>query len=364
MDIATNARRRYLDEVNWPEQVAYTEHIQRAIDFHFSPETGSDFWIEKSKSFDFRLSDIRTRADLLRFPDVSAEWRTVPVNVLVPRAMRRNGIQPSIFESGGTTGAPKRIIDAVQWEKTSVWTADRLRALGAPVDDGGMMFLGPTGPHVVGYSNTVMARRLGLELFCIDLDPRFVRLALQRGHDQVAELYVEHVVQQAHWILESQDVRLVYLTPPIFAALATRPEVAELFRKKVRFAVWGSTSMNPDTLALLHEVFPDTTIIGGYGNTMMGSALEIPAAEYELPTFQAYFPYTAWSVLDEHREQVEYGERGLIAIHVLTPEVFLPVSYERDEATRIRFDGAEGTDLVQNVQPLPVAGAAVIEGVY
>ncbi|MFJ4658895.1 AMP-binding protein [Nocardia sp. NPDC088792] len=362
MDTDTQARRGYLDEVNWPEAVSYAEHMQRAIDFHFSSETGSDFWIEKSKSFDFRLSEVRTRADLLRFPDVSTEWRSVPVDALVPRAMRRHGIRPSVFESGGTTGAPKRIIDATQWEKTSVWMADRLRELGAPVDDGGMLFLGPTGPHVVGYSNAVIARRLGLTLFSIDVDPRFVRLALQGGHDEVAELYVDHVVRQAHWILESQDVRLVYLTPPIFAALAMRPEVAALFRDKVRFAVWGSTSMNPDTLELLREVFPGTQIIGGYGNTMMGSALELPG--YELPTFQAYFPYTAWSVLDENREEVGYGDRGLVAIHVLTPEIFLPVSYERDEATRIRSTGVEGTDLVQNVQPLPVAGEPVIEGVY
>lgn len=360
----TDMHARYLAEISWPEDISYSEHIQRAIDFHFSSETGTDFWIEKSKSFDFRLSEVRTRADLLRFPDVSSEWRTVPVAALVPRAMRRNGIRPSVFESGGTTGAPKRIIDAVQWEKTSVWMAERLRKLGAPVDDGGMMLLGPTGPHVVGYSNAIMARQLGLELFCIDLDPRFVRSAIQGGHPEVAELYIEHVVRQAQWILESQDVRLVYLTPPIFAALAMHPEVAELFRDKVRFAVWGSTSMNPDTLELLREVFPDTQIVGGYGNTMMGSALELSEPEYELPTFQAYFPYTAWSVLDEQREPVGYGERGLIAIHVLTPEVFLPVSYERDEATRIRFTGEEGTDLVQNVQPLPVEGAAVIEGVY
>ncbi|WP_457134086.1 AMP-binding protein [Mycobacteroides abscessus] len=348
--------------------MSYREHVQRAMKWHFSPETGSEFWLEKAKSLDFDpISDVKTRRDLFKFPDVSSEWKDAPIEALTPANMSAFGIVPRIYESGGTTGAPKRIVDHSQWALSSAWAAKALQYVGAP-RLGSMLYLGPSGPHVVGHAVAVMADELGLPLLRIDLDPRFVRTAISGGHGGVADAYIEHILRQARWALQSQRVTVLWATPPLLDAIALDSELAHLVRQSVRLIVWGSTSMDPDSLHILRtEVFPETVICGLYGNTMMGIAVELEPGSHKRPIFTPHFPFSAVSVIDtEDQSDVEYGARGAVAIHVLTPELLLPVSFERDEATRVKSPShdAEGHDSVQDIQPLKIPGQQIIEGVY
>lgn len=77
------------------------------MQWHFSPETGSPYWLERARTLDFDpLTDIRTHADLVRFPNVAAELRDVRVEDLIPRGYGTHPDVVGVFESGGTTGAP------------------------------------------------------------------------------------------------------------------------------------------------------------------------------------------------------------------------------------------------------------------
>jgi hypothetical protein len=53
--------------------------IRAAIRWHFDPNTGSPFWLERAKALDFDpVSDVRTFEDLRLFPNVVDEFRQVP----------------------------------------------------------------------------------------------------------------------------------------------------------------------------------------------------------------------------------------------------------------------------------------------
>jgi hypothetical protein len=127
--------------------------------------------------------------------------------------------------------------------------------------------------------------------------------------------------------------------------------------------------MDADTRALLRtEVFPDATLVGIYGSTMiLGSAFERAGLGDDDPCiFDPYSPYSSFWVIDPGTGQrVDYGERGQVVMSHVSRSFLLPNNLERDIATRIPPpDGSVG-DSVADVTPVQqFAGENVIEGVY
>src|SRR6201994_217291 len=87
-------------------------YLRAAIAWHFGEETGCAFWLRAARTLNFNpLTDINTFADLKLFPNLLSELRDVPVADLIPRGYLSADSPPpvpQIFESGGTTGPPKR----------------------------------------------------------------------------------------------------------------------------------------------------------------------------------------------------------------------------------------------------------------
>jgi hypothetical protein len=85
-------------------------HVREIINWHFSPETGSPFWLDwAAKNFDPR-SKVNSYTDIVaHFPHFQDEWlRDLQPEVWIPAAFK--GQPFSIFETGGTTGMPKQRI--------------------------------------------------------------------------------------------------------------------------------------------------------------------------------------------------------------------------------------------------------------
>ena len=123
------------------------EVVQETMQWHFSPETGSPFWLEYQRNLEFDpRKDIRTREDLKLFPDVSALWKDIPVEDLLPKGCRNDPWAFQVFESGGTTGAPKRIIEANSRRRGVEWVNHVLDLHGVP-ERGHWLHIGPAGPH-------------------------------------------------------------------------------------------------------------------------------------------------------------------------------------------------------------------------
>ncbi|WP_024803498.1 hypothetical protein [Nocardia sp. BMG51109] len=342
--------------------------IRAAILWHFSPETGAPFWLRRAESLGFDPRDqVHTRTDLLRFPDVSSEWRTAPIEDLVPRGIAESGSAiPYVYDSGGTTGAPKRIAEFEYWRRTAAWTSDRLDAIGMP-RGGNWLYLGPTGPHVAGALFIDMARRRGGACFTVDFDPRWVRRCAQEGRTDDVDRYIRHILDQARWVLETQSVQILWATPPLLTAMADT-RLGNLVRSKVGGILWSGTSTDQETLRLLDdEVFPDLPLAGIYGNTLMGVAPQrppLPDDEYRC-VFQPFHPHVLLDVIDpDTGNQVDHGRRGQVRLHHLSREMFLPAVLERDLATRLAPAPGSAGDCVADIRPAPTTNRPIVEGVY
>ena len=110
------------------------EYIQAAMQWHFSPDTGSRFWLERAPSLGFDpRTDVRSFDDLTLFPNVTDELRDVAAADLIPRGYGDHPDVVGVFESGGTTGPPKRIVFLRDlWERNLASSTARYEERGCP----------------------------------------------------------------------------------------------------------------------------------------------------------------------------------------------------------------------------------------
>ncbi|HWE91828.1 MAG TPA: AMP-binding protein [Pseudonocardiaceae bacterium] len=353
------------------------EFVQAAMRWHFGPDTGSPYWLDRAKTLDFDpRADVKTFEDLALFPNTVNELRDVRAEDLIPRGYGGRAKVIGVFESGGTTGAPKRVVFLDDWQRRSIaWTHRNLDAHGVPRD---VNWLGvvPTGPHMIGRFLVQQAEERGGIGFTIDMDPRWVKKLIAAGKADEAGGYADHLVEQAGHLLRTQDIGVLMTTPPMLERLARNEELVELVNAKVRAIVWGGAHLDADTRQLLRtEVFPGVTLYGNYGSTMiLGGTTErladadsgSAAGSADLCVFDTYSPYITFSVVDpETGRPVGYGERGQVVMNHVSRSALLPNNLERDNATRIEGPAGQVGDSVADVTPVATFdNEAVIEGVY
>ncbi|MFJ9039022.1 phenazine biosynthesis protein [Streptomyces sp. NPDC102406] len=344
----------------------FNSHIRASMVWHFTEHTGSPFWLDKRGALGFDpLTDVRGLADLTRFPDVSAELRTVPAQDLIPKGLADKPVR--VYDSGGTTGSPKRIIDWNNRSRVTAWGRERLIENGVPAG-GNWLHLGPSGPHVIGYDTARYAALGGGIFYTVDLDPRWVKRLLAAGREEEADAYVQHLLDQAETILESQSIAVLNTTPPLLEAICARPRLYDLVRGKVQAIIWAGTSISAESRRQLGETFfPEAAVVGIYGNSLMGVAPQRRA----LPTdthpcvFEPFPATTRLDLVDEEGNIVAYGERGRVRLHLVTEEMFLPNILERDTAIRVEPREGSPVDGLADIQTYrSIDDVAVIEGVY
>ncbi|TDV52026.1 phenazine antibiotic biosynthesis protein [Actinophytocola oryzae] len=345
------------------------EYVRAAMEWHFNPETGSPFWLRKAESFDFdpRL-EVKGHEDLARFPNVLSEFRDVPVEDLIPRGYGDRPPVVGVYESGGTTGAPKRIVLMRDWwEQLLAELHVRMDALGVPRNVN-WLAMAPGGPHVVGQTMVRWARDRGGVAFFIDLDPRWVKKLIGSGRGDEADAYTTHLLEQTRILLRTQRIGVLMITGPMLARLAQHDDLVELVREKVSAIMWGGATLDPDTRDLMRtEVFPGKTFSGGLGSTMIGGgpALQRPGTD-DMPVFDPISPAITFAVVDPATgRKVAYGERGQVVMNHVSRSMLMPNNLERDLAIRVEaLPGAAG-DAVAEVFPVQVfEEETVIEGVY
>lgn len=345
------------------------ELIEAAMRWHFSPDTGSAFWLERAGKLDFDpRKDIHTVSDLRRFPNITDELRDVRVADLIPRGYSTSPRLLGVFESGGTTGAPKRVILLQDWfERWADW-AVRVAEIHNYPRNANWLTLAPSGPHLFGYLLPFHARLLGGTAFTVDMDPRWVRRLVNENRTEEADRYVDHLAAQAELILRSQDIGILVSTPPLLERLTRSDEVIKLIRNNVRLITWAGTHMDADTRHFYQtELFPGIDLRGNYGNTMLlGGAAERAAADGEACIFDPFSPYISFSVVSqEGGSEVPYGDRGRVVMHHVSKSMFIPNNLDRDLATRVRPLPGQAGDSIADVASAPSAVAEdPDQGVY
>ncbi|WP_026306865.1 AMP-binding protein [Smaragdicoccus niigatensis] len=338
-------------------------YLRAAIAWHFGPATGSRYWLRTAARLPFDpLTSIRTFADLRLFPNFVNELREVPVEDLIPQGC--SGL-PHVFESGGTTGAPKRTSQLPDWtEQVIRWQIEDFTAGGFETGRG-LLFVMPSGPHGVGYFSREVSRRLGAVFFPVDLDPRWVKkLAARNATSEIAH-YVDHVIEQAVYVLQTQDVGNLHTSPPLLEAMARDDAVVDLINEKVRFILLSGAHVDVDTLDLLRSIFPRASITMAFGSTMVLSQASTRLRDDSF-VFDPRSPYVVMWVVDPTTgDPVPYGSRGQVVMNHLSKGMFIPNNLERDSAIRLSGPPGHVGDSLSEVKPVATfEGEPVIEGVY
>lgn len=359
-----------------PSDVLTAEHpdpdefVKAAMQWHFSAETGSPYWLERAKTLEFDpRTDVATVDDLALFPNAINDLRDVRVEDLIPRGYNGTAQVAGVFESGGATGAPKRLVYLEDWfRQVQAWDDANYDAHALPRDVN-WLSMTPNGPHVVGYFVRRQAEERGGFCFSVDMDPRWVRKLIVSGKIDEADAYADHLIDQVGHLLRTQDIGVIMSTPPMLERMARHDELVELVNEKVEAIVWGGAHLDADTRYLLRtEVFEGVRLYGNYGSTMiLSTALERLASTDDDPcVFDTYAPYVTFRVVDpETGRQVPYGERGQVVMNHVSRSALVPNNLERDTAIRIEPPAGQVGDSVAEVAPVRTFDdEAVIEGVY
>jgi len=223
----------------------------------------------------------------------------------------------------------------------------------------------PSGPHGVGFFSRAVSERLGSVFHSVDIDPRWVKKAAARNDAREVAAYIEHVIDQAGFILRTQAVANLHTTPPLLEALAREDVLVDLINAKIRYLLLSGAHVDADTLDVLRDLFPATTITMAFGSTMVLSQA-VTTNSGDAFVFDPRTPYVAFWVVDpDTGDRVPYGRRGQVVMHHVSKGMFIPNNLERDTAIRMPGATPQFSDAVCEVTPVHTFdGAAVIEGVY
>ena len=330
------------------------KRIRRVVRLHLDSTDGSPFWLRRAEMAGVRASDVDGLADLNLLGDVTTdELRAAPLRDLVPASLWRDGRSLRTVQTGGTTGP-------------GVWTCYRedefaeafvepfvvaARHVAFPLG-GPWLFIGPSGPHVIGQAAMAIARATGSPApFSVDFDPRWA-VKLAEG-TFARRRYVEHVLEQSLAVLRSQAVEVLFATPPILLKLADRLDRSQ--RVEIRGIHYGGMRVTAEMLDRLGESFPRAMHLPGYGNTLLGCLLPLVIDEAP-PT---YFPLG-------HRLLLEI-DRGQLRVSRFDESMLIVRLLERDigESQDAPPDAPAGFELpgIRDPRP-PTSNVQFTQGLY
>ena len=379
-----------LDEKIRNAQAQLDAQVREVVGWHFSPETGTPFWLEMAKTFKFNpLTDVKTAADLKKFPLFEDDWlRGGPVRKWVPKGFADKPVY--VFETGGTTGLPKSriVMDdfKIDYEMMSDTLPDRAFPRGS-----NWLMLGPSGPRRLRLAVEHLAQYRGGICFCVDLDPRWVVRCIKDRKLDEANRYKEHCIDQAITVLAGgHEIRCMFTTPKLLAAFDEALRAGKLeakYRelnkpippgglKSIKSAgitgiFSGGTEFTPQFTREAYEEMLDegeVYMTPTYGNTLMGLACSKPIGPEDgfKITYYAPQPRAMIEVVDpkNYDEIVPYGGTGRVLLTTLTKEFFVPRFPERDEGEREKPYEAYPWDGVSGVRPFSELASTTVVGVY
>jgi phenylacetate-coenzyme A ligase PaaK-like adenylate-forming protein len=348
------------------------KHVREIVQWHFSPDTGTPFWLEKAKTFKFNpLKDVQGFDDLHLFGTFEDEWlRGGPVRRWVPRALQDKPIY--VFETGGTTGIPKSRIAIedfrIDYSMMSETLPDKFFPRGS-----NWLMLGPSGPRRLRLAIEHLAQVRGGICFCVDLDPRWVVKLLQKGRIDEVNRYKDHCIDQAVTILRAgHDIKCMFTTPKLLEALADRldKDGSSIAKEGILGIFSGGTEFTPQFTRFACEELLENKVYmtPTYGNTLMGLACSKPVGPHDGYKISYYAPQprAVIQVVDfkDYTKLVPYGQTGRVLLTTLTKEFFMPRFPERDEGEREPPYVKYPWDAVSGVRPFHEIASKTTVGVY
>ncbi len=314
--------------------------LRNILKIHFDPDQGTPYWLERQQALDPAvLRDIQCIDDLARLgPMEESALAERPVEDFIPRcyAQRRDII---LAQTGGSLGRPKFAVHRVdEFEMAFVTPFVRAAEACAFPRACHWLFIGPTGPHVIGRAARACARAYGKgDVHAVDFDPRWAKKLVAGSFS--ATRYLDHVLDQALHILNTQHVEVLFSTPLVLTRMWDR--LSENQKAAIRGIHLGGMAVESEFMANLNEAFPQASVLSGLGNTLLGMA---PQLAYASDTGVDYFIFgerLLARVVPEDESgidlcrTVDYGQRGRLVWQRLDEMQLLINLVERDTAIRI-----------------------------
>ena len=332
--------------------------------WHFSDDTGSEFWLDQKKSLGFNpVKDIKTLEDIRHFGLFDKEkMRAIDVDLLIPKGFINK--PRTITETGGTTGMPIKIAKVTTEDYNVIQYDAMIQARG--IKPANILAMTPSGPHAYGD----FVRRLGASwnksVYYIDFDPRWVKKTIERT--DIYEAYVEHLFAQTFDIMKTQKTKVLFTTSKLLMQMVLVMD-KPLCEYGIEAVCTGGTSCTQEEIRYLNENFlQNVHWIDTYGNTLLGHALQAdPWSGYAMRSYYVPPPLGIIRIVDpvNWNATVDYYQRGRVLIITLLEDLFIPNLLERDSAVRVPPHPWYPWDGVTDVLPYTGPGAGkAIEGVY
>lgn len=348
------------------------DRLAQVLRIHFDPAHGSPYWVELAARHRLHPPNtIRSIADLhqLGFMDQAA-LRSRPLTDFIPRCISQHPERLIVVQTGGTLGDP-------------IWTAythdEYEAAFVRPFVDaahrvtfpgvGTWLYVGPSGPHVIGRAACSIARALGAsEPFTVDFDSRWARKLPKDSY--AAERYIEHVTDQAMAVINTQQITHLFTTPPVLAALADRMTGKQ--RDRIVGVHYGGMSISRELMLYFQrDIFPHAAHLSGYGNTLFGCCLELSVAE---DRDLIYFPHghrLLFGVLPEPKSDPAHvrfdpGARGRCVFSRFDRTMLIINFVERDEIELVSPPAVDEfiSPGILNPHPLTTDSSQSFVGIY
>jgi phenylacetate-coenzyme A ligase PaaK-like adenylate-forming protein len=346
-------------------------HVRETVAWHFDPQTGTPFWLERVKTLGFDpRKEVKGLDDLKKFGLFEDEWlRGGPVRRWVPKALQDRPIY--VFETGGTTGIPKSRINIEDFRKDYELFSDTLPEEYFPKGANWLM-LGPSGPRRLRLAVEHLCQYRGGLCFCVDLDPRWVVKLIKKGWVEHLNAYKDHVIDQALTVLEAgHDIKCLFTTPKLLEsfAIALEQRGTTIRKAGITGVFSGGTEFTPQfTRFAVEELLDGAYMTPTYGNTLMGLACSKPVGPEDGYKISYYAPQPRAVVqvvdFDNPDRVVEPGQTGRVMLTTLTKEFFMPRFLERDEGEREPPFSKYPWDGVSGVRPFRGFAATTTVGVY
>jgi hypothetical protein len=324
-----------------PGPTGADERLRDLLSLHFHPRHGSRYWLERQAALGWDVRDrVRTADDLFLLGPTPLDDLRRPVRDLIPRAFHGQPERFVVGETAGTSGRPRATAYRDD-EFQAAFVTPFLRVAAATGFPHGepWLWVGPSGPHVIGVAVRELCRQTGgLGPFSVDFDPRWAKLLADGS--LARRRYLDHVTAQALDVLERESVGVLFATPPALEALARR--MTDRQREAVRGVHYGGLSIAADALNRFREAFPGAVHLSGYGNTLFGVVMEAAdrprrSVDYFPLGGRVRFAVVGW---DEDRPAwpprlLGRGQTGRVLFHRLDESCLLLGVVERDEAERV-----------------------------
>jgi hypothetical protein len=362
------------------EQEEYSGWLKEILSIHFDPKKGSPYWLERACQLGIDPArDVHSLQDLKFFGPMEEEaMKERPIEDFVPRCYRAEKRRWVVGETGGTTGRPMTTVYMEdEFHLAFVHPFERVAQYRNFPRGENWLWVGPSGPHLIGKAAIACARALGSpDPFSVDFDPRWAK---RLAPDSIGfKRYLDHVIEQAMQIIVTQDVKVLFTTPRVLRRL--KDTMSKKDREAIRGIHFGGMELEKDLFQAIAEAFPMAVFISGYGNTLFGMCPEFtgdpasPLDYYPMGrrlVFQTVPLIPGMTPEEKLKQPCKAGEVGQVVFSRFDRSFLIINLFERDQGEGVfptevsrRMD-CNGQGL-RNPHPLKIKGreSDVATGLY